>query len=67
MSTSASESLDLAGRSLALLRSGKQYGNEYCFMMRFRDRKLSEYREYFNPPPAIAAFAPPDSNHPLGG
>jgi len=45
-------------RSLAVLRTGKQYGNEYCFMMRFRDRKLSEYREYFNPLPAIAAFAP---------
>ena len=45
-------------RSRVVLLTGKHYGNEYCFMMRFRDRKLSEYREYFNPLPAIAAFAP---------
>jgi ketosteroid isomerase-like protein len=46
------------GRSEVVLRTGKPYRNEYCFMMRFRDGKLSEYREYFNPLPAIAAFTP---------
>jgi uncharacterized protein len=45
-------------RSQVILRTGKRYQNEYCFMMRFHDGKLSEYREYFNPLPAIEAFAP---------
>jgi ketosteroid isomerase-like protein len=47
-------------RSEVVLRTGGQYRNEYCFMMRFRDGKLAEYREYFNPLPAIEAFALPD-------
>ncbi len=43
-------------KSQVLLAGGKVYANEYCMMLRFRDGRLSEYREYFNPLPAIAAF-----------
>jgi uncharacterized protein len=44
-------------RSEATLRNGRHYTNEYCLMLRLRDGRLSEYREYFNPLPAIAAFS----------
>jgi uncharacterized protein len=43
-------------KSEALLGSGKTYRNDYCFIIRFRDGRVAEYREYFNPLPAIAAF-----------
>ncbi len=53
-----SELVFATARSSVVLKTGKRYRNEYCFMMRFRDGKLAEYREYFNPLPAIEAFAP---------
>ena len=47
----------VTARSEARLRNGRAYGNEYCLMIRLRGGQLSEYREYFNPLPAIAAFS----------
>lgn len=44
-------------RSSVQLRNGRSYANQYVMMLRFRDGLLAEYREYFNPLPAIAAFS----------
>ena len=44
-------------KSRARLRSGRDYGNDYCMLLRVRAGRLLEYREYFNPLPAIAAFS----------
>jgi ketosteroid isomerase-like protein len=44
------------GKSRVRLKPTGTYGNEYCFVMKFFDGKLIEYREYFNPLPAMAAF-----------
>lgn len=46
-----------SARSRARLRNGRDYGNDYCMLLRVRAGRLLEYREYFNPLPAIAAFS----------
>jgi ketosteroid isomerase-like protein len=47
----------VTARSEATLHNGRAYANEYCLVIRLREGRLSEYREYFNPLPAIAAFS----------
>jgi ketosteroid isomerase-like protein len=45
-------------RSEVLLKSGRTYANSYVILTRFRDGKVVEHVEYFNPLPVIEAFAP---------
>ncbi len=40
-------------------RSGKQYNNEYCYVIRFADGKMRELTEYFDTELVTAALVPP--------
>jgi uncharacterized protein len=44
-------------RSEVTTVAGRPYRNDYCFILRVENDKVSEYREYFDPLPAIEAFA----------
>lgn len=43
-------------RSEVLLASGKRYANDYVIFTRFRDGKVLEHTEYFNPLRVIESF-----------
>lgn len=43
-------------RSEALLLTGQTYANSYVILTRFRDGKVVEHDEYFNPLPVIEVF-----------
>lgn len=45
-------------RSEAVMLSGQHYANSYVILTRFRDGKVVEHDEYFNPLPVIAVFGP---------
>jgi ketosteroid isomerase-like protein len=50
------ELLVTTARSEVLLLSGQLYANSYVILTRFRDGKVVEHIEYFNPLPVIEAF-----------
>jgi uncharacterized protein len=52
-------------RSEAVYFSGQSYANSYVILTRFRDGKVVEHVEYFNPLPVIALFGGSDGK--LGG
>lgn len=43
-------------KSEVLLKSGKIYKNDYCFVVRTKNGKIIDHTEYFNPLRIIAAF-----------
>lgn len=55
------EGLDIVfgtGRSEVTTAAGKPYGNQYCFIFRFRGDKIADYSEYFNPLKVLESFGP---------
>lgn len=50
------ELLVTTARSEVVLLSGQPYANSYVILTRFRDGKVVEHIEYFNPLPVIEAF-----------
>lgn len=48
--------LVVTARSEVALLSGQDYANSYVILARFRDGKVVEHVEYFNPLPVIQAF-----------
>ena len=50
------ELLVTTARSEVALLSGQSYANSYVILTRFRDGKVIEHIEYFNPLPVIEAF-----------
>jgi ketosteroid isomerase-like protein len=43
-------------RSEVLLKSGGTYANRYVMLTRFRDGKVLDHTEYFNPLPVLEMF-----------
>lgn len=56
LQTADPELLVTTARSEALLLSGRRYANSYVILTRFRDGKVVEHIEYFNPLPVIEVF-----------
>jgi ketosteroid isomerase-like protein len=52
------ELLVTTARSDVLLKSGRPYANSYVMLTRFRDGRVVEHVEYFNPLAVLAAFGP---------
>jgi ketosteroid isomerase-like protein len=50
------ELLITTARSEVLLKSGGTYANRYVMLTRFRDGKVLDHTEYFNPLPVIELF-----------
>ena len=46
-------------RGRVTTKSGKQYNNEYCYVIRFADGKMRELTEYFDTELVTAALQPP--------
>jgi len=45
-------------RSEALIKGGKVYRNQYCFLIRVRNGRIVEHNEYFDPQAITATFGP---------
>ena len=50
------ELLVITARSEVALKSGGTYANRYVMLTRFRDGKVLDHTEYFNPLPIIEMF-----------
>jgi ketosteroid isomerase-like protein len=58
-----SDTVVVEGRSVGTYRSGTaNYANHYLFVLTIRDGKITRWREFYNPLPAIEFYANYDDN-----